>query len=96
MTIDQIAQHLKEQAGVTKKQGEDCYNALIGLIKIEANKEQNTTVTLPKFGKLTVKYKDAYMGRNPRTGEPLEVKPMRKATFSAFDAFKQSLNETVK
>lgn len=92
MTIDQIAQHLKEKAGISKKQGEEAYKALVELIQSEANKETNTTVSLPKLGKFTVKYKGEYQGKNPRTGEAMTIKPMRKATFSSFDSFKESLN----
>jgi nucleoid DNA-binding protein len=70
MTIEQIGQYLKENVeGLTKKQGEEAYKALVELIKTEANKEMNTTVALPKLGKFTIKFKDEYEGKNPRTAK---------------------------
>jgi DNA-binding protein HU-beta len=94
MTIDQIGQYLKENvAGLTKKQGEDAYKALVELVKTEAVKEkEEVVIALPKLGKLTVKYKGEYQGKNPRTQEPMTIAPMRKATFAAYDSFKEHLN----
>lgn len=97
MRIDQIAQHLKDTVpGLSKKQGEEAYKSLVELIKTEANKETNTVVALPKLGKLTIKEKASYMGKNPSNGEDIEIPAMRKATFSAYDGFKESLNAELK
>jgi nucleoid DNA-binding protein len=96
MTIDQIGQYLKENVeGLTKKQGEEAYKALVELVKEEANKEMNTVVALPKLGKITIKHKGEYQGKNPRTQEPMTIAPMRKATFAAYDSFKESLNSVL-
>ena len=97
MTIEQIGQYLKENVeGLTKKQGEEAYKALVEFVKAEANKEINTTVALPKLGRLTIKFKDEYEGKNPRTGESMMVAPMRKVTFAAYDSFKAELNSLVR
>ena len=96
MTIDQIGQYLKEHVeGLTKKQGEEAYKALVEFIKEEANKDLNTVVALPKLGKLTIKHKGEYQGKNPRTQEPMTIAPMRKSTFAAYDSFKESLNSVL-
>ena len=92
MTLDQIAGHIAKTVGITKKQGEEAYKALVELIKTEANYESNTKVSLPKLGNLTIKAKEAYMGKNPRTNEAMMIGPMRKVTFAAYDSLKESLN----
>jgi len=94
MNIDQIATHLKDSVpGLSKKQGEEAYKALVELIKAEAIKDkEKAVIQLPKLGKWTVKFKDSYQGKNPRTGEAMTIKPMRKMTFSPYDSFKEHLN----
>lgn len=49
-------------------------------------------VTIPGIGKLTVKKTDARTGRNPRTGEPVEIPVKRKPVFTAAKALKDSVN----
>jgi len=50
-------------------------------------------VFLPGFGTFKIKAMPARKGRNPRTGEPIEIKAHRKVTFAAAKALKETLNE---
>jgi DNA-binding protein HU-beta len=96
MRIEQIGDYLKSKVkGLSKTQGEEAYKALVDLIHEEANKngKEDVKIALPKLGNLTIKYKGEYQGKNPSTGEPMTVAPMRRATFSSFDSFKDVINE---
>lgn len=47
-------------------------------------------VTLPGIGKLTVKGRAGRTGRNPQTGEPIEIRPKRVPHFSAAKALREA------
>ncbi|MBA4707747.1 HU family DNA-binding protein [Aquitalea aquatica] len=48
-------------------------------------------VTLPGLGKLVVKEKAARAGRNPQTGETIQIPAKRVAAFSPAKALKDAL-----
>ena len=49
-------------------------------------------VSLPGLGKLKVKETNARTGRNPRTGEAIEIPAGRKVVFSPGKDFKEALH----
>ncbi|MBA3997052.1 MAG: DNA-binding protein HU [Candidatus Accumulibacter sp.] len=49
-------------------------------------------VTLPGLGKLHAKDKPARTGRNPKTGDPVEIPARRAPAFSAAKALKDAVN----
>ena len=50
------------------------------------------SVTLVGFGTFTVRQREARMGRNPRTGEAIQIKASRVPGFKAGKAPKDALN----
>jgi len=48
-------------------------------------------VNLKGFGKFSMKERKARQGRNPATGEPLEIGPVKLAKFRAGRAFKKQV-----
>jgi len=48
-------------------------------------------VSLPGFGKFSSKGTNARTGRNPRTGEPMEIAASTKVVFVPAKAFKDKL-----
>lgn len=82
---------LSEEHGMTKKDAETAAN--VALQAIKEGLMENGTVALYKIGKLVVKQRDARPGRNPQTGEAMEI-PARKAlTFTASATIKREINE---
>jgi DNA-binding protein HU-beta len=53
---------------------------------------QGTDVRLVGFGTFTVTNRAATTGRNPRTGEKIDIPASRQAKFRAGKALKDSLN----
>ena len=49
-------------------------------------------VTLVGFGTFLVRRREARTGRNPRTGEPLEIKASNVPSFKAGKALKENVN----
>ena len=50
-------------------------------------------VSLPGFGTFKVKSMPARKGRNPNTGEAIDIPARRKITFTPAKALKEKLNE---
>ena len=50
------------------------------------------SVTLVGIGTFTVRQREARMGRNPRTGEAIQIKASRVPGFKAGKALKDALN----
>lgn len=79
-----------EAAKITKKQANDVVDAVCEVIKNELQKEGNR-VTLPGFGTFsTVERKDR-TGRNPQTGQVIQIAARRVPKFSAGKTFKESI-----
>lgn len=74
MTKSQIADHLAAKTGLTKKAVNDFLAELTAL----AYEEATNSFTLPGIGKLVVVDRVARTGRNPATGETIQI-PARKA-----------------
>lgn len=79
-----------EAAKITKKQANDVVDAVCEVIKNELQKE-GSRVTLPGFGTFsTVERKDR-TGRNPQTGQVIQIAARRVPKFSAGKTFKESI-----
>ena len=53
---------------------------------------EDETVTVAGFGKFTARTRAARQGRNPRTGEPVDIPAARVPTFKAAKALRDALN----
>ncbi|OGL87552.1 DNA-binding protein, partial [Candidatus Uhrbacteria bacterium RIFCSPLOWO2_02_FULL_49_11] len=79
MTKTQFLQALAEKTGHTKKEAASLVDALVGLMYDEVKKAGE--VTLPGVGKLMKKFRPARMGRNPATGEQIQIKAKTVVKF---------------
>ena len=87
MTKSQVTEHLAGKVGVTKKAAGEFLDHLAAL----AHKEAKNTFTLPGLGKLVLVNRKARMGRNPQTGEPLQIPAKRVVKFRVAKACKDSV-----
>ena len=83
--IDAIA----TQGGLSKAQAGQALDATIGAIS-EALKS-GETVTLVGFGTFSVKERAARTGRNPKTGEELQIKASKVPSFKPGKGLKDSV-----
>jgi DNA-binding protein HU-beta len=75
MTKAELIARAAEKAGVSKKQADRCLKAFIEVIEDALKKGER--IAIPGFGIFQVKERAARKGRNPRTGEIIEI-PARK------------------
>jgi DNA-binding protein HU-beta len=75
------------QADVSKKQAAAVIDALIQL----AYKEAKNKFTVPGLGKLVLRNQKARMGRNPATGEPIQIKAKRVVKFRVAKQAKEAI-----
>lgn len=78
-------------SGVSKKDVETVLKAASDAITGELS--EGGEATLPGLGKLTVKERAAREGRNPKTGETIEIAARKAPHFSAAKALKDALND---
>lgn len=75
-----LANQLSAQAAMPKRSAMLVIDALLSIIKAET--DAGKTVTLSGFGKFAIKERAAREGRNPRTGEPVQIEAKRTLKFS--------------
>ncbi len=85
-TKSQIITALAEVAGVTKKQAGEMLNCLVGM----AYKEAKNGFTIPGLGKLVVMNRKARKGRNPATGQTINIPAKRVLKFRIAKAAKDA------
>lgn len=71
MTKTQLLQSLADALGKSKKEVSDMLDALVQLAYTSTKKEGEFTI--PGIGKLVKKKRDARTGRNPATGETIQI-----------------------
>lgn len=80
-----------EQTGMTKKDTEKVLNAAFDAIATALSKGEKVQVS--GFGIFEVKEREARMGRNPRTGEAMEIAASRTPTFKASKTLKDAMDK---
>lgn len=76
-------------ANLTKAQAKEIVDATLGAVRdaLVAGEEVN----LPGFGKFKVQDKPARTGRNPSTGETIQIAASKKISFAAGKALKDAV-----
>ena len=80
-----------ERSSLTKKDAEKALNAAIEAIT--AALAEGDKVQVSGFGIFEVKTREARMGRNPRTGEPMEIAASKTPSFKASKTLKDALSK---
>jgi DNA-binding protein HU-beta len=83
----QIAALVADKAQITKKQAVEILDHIAAL----AYKHAKDTFTLPGIGKLVLKNRAARVGRNPKTGEQIQIKAKRVVKFRVAKAAKDAI-----
>jgi DNA-binding protein HU-beta len=87
LSKSEIAATVSERIGITKKQAVETLDLLAELAY--ANAAQ--TFTLPGIGKLVLVDRQARTGRNPATGEAIEIPAKRVVKFRVAKACKDAI-----
>ena len=84
-----LLQQIAEKADVTKKEANAVLSALVDTI-VEAV-SSGGRVTLVGFGSFELRERQASEGRNPKTGETMQIPATRIPAFSAGKFFKEKV-----
>src|SRR5712691_3284058 len=89
VTLKHIAARLAENHKMPKKQAEAILNDLVERITYHLKKGER--IRLIGLGILQVRNRAARMGRNPATGEPIQIKASKKVAFRAAKELKEAV-----
>lgn len=87
MTKSQIADHLAQKSGLTKKAAVQLLDDFAAL----AYREAKNVFTVPGIGKLKLANRKARIGRNPQTGEEIKIPAKRVVKFRVAKVAKDSI-----
>lgn len=92
MTKSELIDAVAASAGVTKADAERTVQAFFDTVVKQASKS-GVKVAWPGFGSFSTSVRPARTGRNPRTGEAVQIKAAKVMKFSASSALKAQLNK---
>ncbi|MGQ0555548.1 MAG: HU family DNA-binding protein [Nitrospiraceae bacterium] len=87
LTKSQIAEHLAEKSGLTKRAMMQFLDELAAL----AYREAKNVFTLPGLGKIKLANRKARIGRNPQTGKEIKIPAKRVVKFRVVKAAKDAI-----
>ena len=90
MNKTQLIQKIAENGNMTKKDAEVALNAVVAAIADAVAAGEKVQVS--GFGSFDVKARDARTGRNPKTGEAVEIAASKRIVFTAAQALKDKIN----
>lgn len=89
MNKTELVAAVAEGADLTKKDAEAAVNTALGAISGALAK--GDTVAIAGFGNFKVNERAARTGRNPQTGEAIQIAASKNVSFKAGKALKESL-----
>jgi DNA-binding protein HU-beta len=87
LSKSQVAAAIAEKNSLTKKQAVEVLDSICQL----AYKQAKNTFTLPGLGKLVLVNRAARVGRNPATGESINIPAKRVVKFRVAKAAKDAI-----
>ena len=91
MNQTELIQQVADEANLTKTQAQGALRALLKtIVQVVAD---GNKVTLVGFGSFEPKVRSAREGRNPKTGETLQIPAATVPTFSAGKSFREAVNK---
>ena len=90
ITKSEIIDLLYEKTGLTKKKCASSVEATIDIIKEELGKGND--IKISGFGRWTVRSKTDRIGRNPQTGEAINIRARKVVTFKPSNILKDEIN----
>jgi len=89
VTLKHLAASLAEDNEISKKQAEAILGGLVGNIVKHLKKGER--IRIGGLGILQVRKRAARMGRNPATGEAIQIKASKKVAFRASKELKEAI-----
>lgn len=90
MNKSELVDSIAQSAGLTKEQAAKAVNAFTE--SVQGALQRGDDVVLVGFGTFSVKERVARMGRNPKTGEAIQIAASKVPSFKAGKVLKESVN----
>ncbi|HEY3346380.1 MAG TPA: integration host factor subunit alpha [Nitrospirota bacterium] len=91
MTKADIVSEVYEKVGLSKKEATDIVETVLETVK--ETLKAGETVKIAGFGNFVVRDKGSRKGRNPKTGENIEITPRKVVTFKPSMIFKDFVDK---
>ena len=91
MTKADLVERIFEKIGLSKKEAQEIIEILFDTMR--QTFIEGESVKISGFGTFNVRQKAARRGRNPKTGDDLEITPRRVITFRASNQVKSSMEK---
>ncbi len=92
MTKSELIESFAERAKRPKKQAEEIVNSIIASLTQSILKEDR--IEIRGFGSFSIKDYKPYRGRNPKTGETVQVKAKKSVHFKVGKELKERVNQS--
>ncbi|MCL5666957.1 MAG: HU family DNA-binding protein [Patescibacteria group bacterium] len=89
MTKSELLQAIADKLGKTRKEVSEMLDVLVEMAYAETKKAGEFTI--PGLGKLVKKHRDARQGRNPATGETIQIPAKTVVKFRVAKAAKDAI-----
>jgi DNA-binding protein HU-beta len=89
ITLKHLAAALSEEHELSKKSAESILTDLVG--RITKHLKKGERIRIVGLGILQVRKRAARTGRNPATGEPIQIKASKKVAFRASKELKEAI-----
>ena len=93
MTKAEIVTEVFDKANLPMQDAEELVGITLEIIK--STLKEGESVKLSGFGNFVVRSKKSRRGRNPKTGEEIEITPRKVVSFKPSMMFKDKVIETV-
>jgi len=90
MNKKELIASISETSGLNKVDSERALNAVISCLTDLLAK--GDSIVLPGFASLSVKERSARTGRNPSTGQPIDIAASKAVSFKAGIKLKEAIN----
>lgn len=90
MTKADIVEALYDKVGFTKKEAADLVELVFDTLKTTLAKGQK--IKISGFGNFVIREKRSRIGRNPQTGESIEISARRVLTFRPSQVLRSDVN----
>jgi integration host factor subunit alpha len=91
MTKADLVEKIFEKIGLSKKEAQEIIEILFDTMKMTFI--EGESIKISGFGTFNVRQKKSRRGRNPKTGEDLEITPRRVITFRASNQLKSVMEK---
>ncbi|MCO4770895.1 MAG: integration host factor subunit beta [Deltaproteobacteria bacterium] len=89
MTKSELIDAVAEKGGMTRRRAEQTVNAIFA--SMAESLVRGDRIEIRGFGSFKTKHYDGYVGRNPKTGQPIDVPPKVLPVFKVGRALRERL-----